>query len=51
VALLAFGSGPIQGFAITLCLGILTSIYTAVSLSKGIAALIYSGRKLTSLAI
>jgi len=51
LALLAFGSGPIQGFAITLCLGILTSIYTAVSLSKGVAALIYSGRKLTKLAI
>ena len=51
LALLAFGSGPIQGFAITLCLGILTSIYTAVSLSKGVAAFIYSGRKLTKLAI
>jgi preprotein translocase subunit SecD len=51
LALLAFGSGPIQGFAITLCLGILTSIYSAVSLSKGIAAFLYSGRKLTKLAI
>lgn len=51
VALLAFGSGPIQGFAITLCLGIITSIYTAVSLSKGVAAFFYSGRKLTKLAI
>ncbi len=51
LALLAFGSGPIQGFAITLCLGIVTSIYTAVSLSKGVAAFIYSGRKLTKLAI
>ena len=51
LALLAFGSGPVQGFAITLCLGIVTSIYTAVSLSKGVAAFIYSGRKLTKLAI
>jgi preprotein translocase subunit SecD len=51
VALLAFGSGPIRGFAITLCLGIITSIYTAVSLSKGVAALIYGGRKITKLAI
>ncbi len=51
LALLAFGSGPIQGFAITLCLGIVTSVYTAVSLSKGVAAFIYSGRKLTKLAI
>jgi preprotein translocase subunit SecD len=51
LALLAFGSGPIQGFAITLCLGIATSVYTAVSLSKGFAAAIYGGRKLTKLAI
>ena len=51
LALLAFGSGPIQGFAITLCLGIVTSIYTAVSLSKGVAAFFYSGRKLSKLAI
>ena len=51
LALLAFGSGPIQGFAITLCLGIVTSMYTAVSLSKGVAAYFYSGRKLTKLAI
>jgi preprotein translocase subunit SecD len=51
IALFAFGSGPIKGFALTLCLGILTSMYTAVSLSKAIAALIYSGRKVKSLSI
>ena len=51
IALFAFGSGPIKGFALTLCLGILTSMYTAVSLSKAIAALIYSGRKVKTISI
>jgi preprotein translocase subunit SecD len=51
LALFAFGSGPIQGFAITLCLGILTSVYTAVSFSKGVAAFVYGGRKIQKLSI
>jgi preprotein translocase subunit SecD len=51
IALFAFGSGPIRGFAVTLCLGILTSIYTAVSVSRGMATLIYGGRKVKSVAI
>jgi preprotein translocase subunit SecD len=45
IAMFAFGSGPIQGFAVSLCVGILTSMYTAVSASRGIASLFYSGRK------
>jgi len=52
IALLIFGSGPIQGFAVSLCVGILTSLYTAVSVSRGIATLIYGRRrKLTSVSI
>ena len=52
VALFAFGTGPIKGFAITLIVGIMISMYTAVSVSRGIAALIYSRRrKLKSIAI
>jgi preprotein translocase subunit SecD len=52
IALFAFGSGPIKGFAITLCVGILTSMYTAVSVSRGVATLIYGRRrKLAGLAI
>jgi preprotein translocase subunit SecD len=52
VALLAFGTGPVKGFAITLILGILTSMYSAVSASRGIATLIYGRRrKLTGLSI
>lgn len=45
IALFSFGSGPIRGFALSLCVGILTSMYTAVSVSRGIASLFYSGRK------
>ena len=45
LALLAFGSGPIRGFAVVHCLGILTSIFSAVMVSRGIVNLIYGGRK------
>ena len=52
VALLVFGSGPIQGFAVSLIVGILTSLYTAVSVSRGIATLIYGRqRKLKTLSV
>jgi preprotein translocase subunit SecD len=52
VALFAFGTGPVKGFAVALIVGIATSMYTAVSASRGIATLIYGGRrKLKSLAI
>ena len=52
IALFAFGTGPIKGFAVSLCVGILTSMYTAVSVSRGIATLIYARRrKLTGLSI
>lgn len=45
IAMAVFGSGPIRGFGITLIIGILTSMYTAVSVSRGIATLIYGKRK------
>ena len=52
VALFAFGTGPVKGFAVALIVGILTSMYTAVSASRGIATLIYGGRrKVKSVAI
>jgi preprotein translocase subunit SecD len=52
VALFAFGTGPVKGFAVTLIVGIVTSMYTAVSVSRGIAALIYGRRrKLQSISI
>jgi preprotein translocase subunit SecD len=52
LAMAAFGSGPIRGFGITLIIGILTSMYTAVEVSRGIATLIYGKRrKLAGLSI
>ena len=45
IAMAAFGSGPIRGFGITLIIGILSSMYTAVSVSRGIATLIYGKRR------
>jgi preprotein translocase subunit SecD len=43
LALLAFGSGPVRGFAVVHVLGILTSIFSAVFVSRGIVNLIYGG--------
>jgi preprotein translocase subunit SecD len=52
VALLIFGSGPVRGFAVVHCLGILTSMFSSVVLSRGLINLIYgSRRKLASLSI
>jgi preprotein translocase subunit SecD len=52
MAMAAFGTGPIRGFGITLIIGILTSMFTAVTVSRGIATLIYGRRrKLTTLSI
>jgi preprotein translocase subunit SecD len=45
IALLIFGSGPIRGFAVVHCLGIMTSMFSAVFVSRGIVALIYGSRK------
>jgi preprotein translocase subunit SecD len=45
LALLAFGSGPVRGFAVVHCLGILTSIFSSVVVSRGIVNITYGGRK------
>jgi preprotein translocase subunit SecD len=45
LALLAFGSGPIRGFAIVHCLGILTSMFSAVLFSRGVVNLWYGRQK------
>ena len=45
LALLAFGSGPIRGFAVVHVLGILTSIFSSVFVSRGIVNLIYGRKK------
>ncbi len=52
LALLAFGSGPIRGFAVVHCLGIVTSIFSSVFVSRGLVNLIYGRKKkLASVAI
>ena len=45
VALLAFGSGPVRGFAVVHCLGILTSMFSAVLFSRGLVNLWYGRKK------
>jgi len=45
VALFAFGSGPIRGFAVVHCLGILTSMFSAVFVSRGVVNLWYGRKK------
>ncbi|MBI5436419.1 MAG: protein translocase subunit SecD [Nitrosomonadales bacterium] len=44
IALFMFGSGPVRGFAVVLCLGILTSMFSAVLVSRAIVNLIYGRR-------
>lgn len=51
MVLYAFGTGPIKGFAITLSIGIVTSMFTAIMGTRGVINLVYGGRKLKSLAI
>jgi preprotein translocase subunit SecD len=45
LSLLAFGSGPVKGFAVVHCLGILTSMFSAVFFSRGLVNLWYGGKK------
>jgi preprotein translocase subunit SecD len=45
LALLAFGSGPVKGFAVVHCLGILTSMFSAVVFSRGLVNLWYGRQK------
>jgi preprotein translocase subunit SecD len=45
LALLIFGSGPIRGFAVVHCLGILTSIFSAVFVARGVVNLWYGRKK------
>ncbi|KAF1695543.1 protein translocase subunit SecD [Pseudoxanthomonas jiangsuensis] len=52
VALYAFGTGPLKGFALTLIIGILASMFTAITVSRAITVLVYGRRKkLKSLAV
>lgn len=51
VVLYAFGTGPIKGFAITLSIGILTSMFTAIMGTRAVVNLFWGGRRLKRLSI
>jgi preprotein translocase subunit SecD len=51
IILLSFGSGPVQGFAITLAVGIVTSMFTAILVTRSLVNFMYGGRKLETLPI
>lgn len=51
IALFAFGSGPVKGFAVVLCLGIFTSVFSAIMVSRGMVNLLYGNRKLARVPI
>ncbi|MEE9342281.1 MAG: protein translocase subunit SecD [Gammaproteobacteria bacterium] len=51
IVLFSFGTGPIKGFAVTLSLGIITSMFTAILGTRAVINLIYGGRRLEKLPI
>jgi preprotein translocase subunit SecD len=51
IVLFGFGTGPIKGFAITLSIGIATSMFTAIMGTRAVINLIYGGRRITKLSI
>ncbi len=51
LVLFSFGTGPIKGFAITLSIGIITSMFTAIIVSRAIINKIYGGKKLEEVSI
>ena len=51
IVLFAFGTGPIKGFAVTLSLGIITSMFTAIVGTRSVVNLVFGGRRLESLPI
>ena len=51
IVLFTFGTGPIRGFAVTLSLGIITSMFTAIVGTRAVINLIYGGRRVQKLAV
>ena len=51
VVLFALGSGPVKGFAVTLTVGIATSMFTAIVLTRGLAHLFFARRKLSDVPV
>lgn len=51
VILFAIGTGPVKGFAVTLSVGIVTSMFTAIMLTRALANLTFGGRVVKKLPI
>jgi preprotein translocase subunit SecD len=51
IVLFVFGTGPVKGFAVTLSLGIITSMFTAVVGTRAVVNLIYGGRKMSGVSV
>lgn len=51
IVLFAIGTGPVKGFAVTLMIGILTSMYTAIVVTRAVVNLMYGGRTVKTLSI
>ena len=51
LVLFGFGTGPVKGFAVTLSLGIICSMFTAIMVTRAIINLIYGGRRIKALSI
>ncbi len=51
IVLLIFGTGPIRGFAITLSLGIVTSMFTAIVGTRSVVNLVFGGRRLSTVPV
>jgi preprotein translocase subunit SecD len=51
IVLFSFGTGPIKGFAVTLSIGIVTSMFTAIMGTRSVINLIYGGRRVKQLSI
>ncbi|MFC4258901.1 protein translocase subunit SecD [Marinobacter lacisalsi] len=51
IILFAMGSGPVKGFAVTLSIGIVTSLFTALVVSRAMVNALYGGRKVEKLSI
>lgn len=52
IALFGFGSGPVRGFAVVLIFGVLTSMFTSVTVSRALATLVYGGaRKIKTVSV
>jgi|TARA_B110000503_G_scaffold58856_1_gene94050 preprotein translocase subunit SecD len=51
VILYAVGTGPVKGFAVTLSIGIVTSMFTAIMVSRAMVNAVYGGKKITDIKI